>query len=355
MSQSHQPYRCPFTIVVLAVFSCAAFALAGPPPNDYDFDFVTVGAVGNAPYSGDSEGGNAGRGQVNYEYRIARMEVTTAQWMEFVNTFSVQGNDIAGPGRIFSWGAVVDNTYNGPGRRYKLNPAAPNAALYPVFGINWRDCAQFVNWLNNDKSPSPEALTHGAYDTSSFTQNPNNSLNDQLFHDPDAKYWIPTLDEWLKAAHYDPDRYGQGQEGWWEYSTMSDTPPIPGFPGVGQTSAGDPQGLGEPSRLSIPLGAYPDTVSPWGLLDASGGSVEWLEEPFSPSFLTSRGAAGSRAGSTFSDMLYFDHAGAIDGGIPSLGGGRFGLRIASSVPLPGAAPCLFIALQLTTHRRRNKP
>jgi formylglycine-generating enzyme required for sulfatase activity len=276
--------------------------------------------------------------------------------MEFVNTFSTQGIDIAGPGRIFTWGAVLDTSYLGPGTRYKLNPAAPNAAARPVFGINWRDCARFVNWLNNDKSSSPDALTHGAYDTSTFTFNEhNNTFNDQLYHDPDAKYWIPTLDEWLKAAHYDPDKYGQGQEGWWEYSTMSDTPPIPGPPGVGQTSAGDPQGPGEPSPFGYPLGAYPDTVSPWGLLDTSGGASEWLEEPFSPGILRIRGMDGARAGSSYAEMFVFDSAGTIDGLFPTSGATLGGLRIASAVPAPSSATGVALGIfAMSIKRRRRK-
>lgn len=354
MPQPHQLHRRSFTIVVLAVLSSATFALAGPPPNDYDFDFVTIGAVGNTPYDGGLQGNNAGRGQVNYEYRIARTELSTAQWMEFVNTFSTQGIDLAGPGRIYSWGAVVDNTYNGPGRRYKLNPATPSAALHPVFGINWRDCARFVNWLNNDKSSSPDALDHGAYDTSTFTQNPDNTYNDQLYHDPDAKYWIPTLDEWMKAAHYDPNKQGPGQEGWWEYSTMSDTPPIPGLPGEGQTSAGSPAGLGDPSRLSIPVGAYPDTVSPWGLLDASGGASEWLEEPVSPGNLFVRGIDGAHAGSQYSEMLSYDRASSLNGYPPTLGVVSGGLRIASAVPGVGTMPVVAIALLAIAGKRRTR-
>src|SRR5690606_38351242 len=89
---------------------------------------------------------------------------------------------------------------------------------------------------------------------------------------------IPTLDEWLKAAHYDPNRYGEGEEGWWIYSHRSDDPPIPGPPGEGETSAG--YRLPQFRHFDIPLGAYPDTLSPWGLLDVTGGTEEWTEETF---------------------------------------------------------------------------
>jgi hypothetical protein len=50
-------------------------------------DFVTVGAVGNAPWAGDGtpDDQSIGRGSVGYEYRIGKFEITTAQYVEFLN------------------------------------------------------------------------------------------------------------------------------------------------------------------------------------------------------------------------------------------------------------------------------
>lgn len=109
----------------------------------------------------------------------------------------------------------------------------PNAAQMPVFGLTWHDAARFVNWLNNDKSSDLDALTHGAYDTSTFGQNPDGTITDQRTHDPDARFWIPTWDEWLKAAHYDP-----GARTWNVWPNAADEQPVPGMPGVGTTSVG---------------------------------------------------------------------------------------------------------------------
>jgi len=50
-------------------------------------DFVTIGAIGNARWVGDGTGGDRalGRGHCQLEYRIGKFEVTTAQWVEFMN------------------------------------------------------------------------------------------------------------------------------------------------------------------------------------------------------------------------------------------------------------------------------
>ena len=55
---------------------------------------------------------------------------------------------------------------------------------------------------------------------------------------PGAKYWIPTADEWLKAAHYDPDKFGPGLGGYRLFPNSSDALTQPGTPGVGAPTAG---------------------------------------------------------------------------------------------------------------------
>lgn len=322
-------------------------ALAQTPPPSYDFDFVTIGDVGNAPYSGkDPFVVLSGRGGVDYPYRIARMEVTTAQWMEFVNTFSMQASPPSFAfGPVF-WGAQFDGSYSGPGLKWKLS-GLPDAGLLPVGGITWREAAMFTNWLHNAKSADPSAILDGAYDASTFTSNPDGTYNDQLTHHPDAKYWIPTFDEWLKAAHYDPDRHGPGDGGWWNYSHGSEKPPIPGPPGIGQTTAG--YSLPFAGEWEIALGAYPGTTSAWGLLDTSGGATEWTEGDLYGERrwrIADGGAAGPWNG-PYLDMLV-----GVAGFGPHSGHSSLGFRIASSIPSPSA--CAMGVSWVALGRRRRK-
>jgi hypothetical protein len=211
--------------------------------------------------------------------------------------------------------------------------------------MEWRDAAMFCNWLTNDKSPSMAALQNGAYDTSTFGTKPNGTFTDQLTHNPGAKYWIPTIDEWFKAAHYDPDRYGPGQGGWWEYSHRSDKAPVPGPPGQGETSAGYQHPSVPGGEWDILLGAYPGTLSPWGLLDASGGATEWTEGELEMTF---RLADGHAAGLGFEPSL--DLAAIVDTSwpwVPAL----YVFRIASAVPSPSGLGML-VLLPLIAGRRR---
>ena len=156
----------------------------------------------------------------------------------------------------------------------------PGNAMLPVGNISWRMAAMLCNWLCNNKSTDRSAFLNGAYDVSTFHYTAPQGFADQPTHNPGAQYWIPTWDEWLKAAHYDPNRNGPGQPGWWTYSNGTNTPligaPPPSMGGNGQANFGFTE-LNGVSFNSIPLGAY-NVTSPYGLYDVAGGTTEWTED-----------------------------------------------------------------------------
>lgn len=309
----------------------------------YEIDWVTIGDVGNPAYDDPRDGDLDGRGSVGYEYRIGRFEVTTGQWMEFVNTFSTQSDDMAFFGKPVFWGAATDPDYDGPGRHYVLRTDIETPEMLPVGGISWRESAMFANWLHNNRSSDLSAIEDGAYDTSTFTTNGDGTYNDQWTHHPDARFWIPTLDEWAKAAHYDPDRYGDGQGGWWGYSISADEQPIYGPPGEGQANAGFE--LPRSGEWDIPLGAYEDVRSPWGLFDVAGGAQEWIEEVVWPDHPNNRALDGSYAGSPDYIAEVDDRVSRLGGSLPPWSRGHYtGLRIAAAVPATGTVTMLAIAL-----------
>lgn len=338
-------------IVTAALVSWAGQSSARTPP-DYDFKFVTIGDTGNAPYLGPSQTAVVrGRGSVNYSYRISKFEITTAQWMEFVNTYSTQSNDLTFFAEPIFWGATVDGTYHGPGRRWVLD-GRPNDSQLPVTGMSWRDAAMYCNWLTNGKGTSLNAIKSGAYDTATFITNANRTYQDQDTRSPSAKYWIPSLDEWIKAVHYDPNHDGPGKGGWWRYCNRSDTQPVAGLPGVGETSAGY-EGFPPFGEWAVPLGAYPETTTPWGLIDATGGASEWLEDWVQPEMgRRYRLGDGACAGSFGYDGDRIDE---LREDRPDIGDSTRGFRIASSVPSPGPAFVILSALGLQSARRKTRP
>lgn len=338
--------------VLLSVAGAAGTALADVDPLS-GIDLVRVGAVGNRAYDGpDPFGLVTGRGSVGYEYSIGRFEITTSQWLEYVNTFTARSDPllISQVGFPVHWGAGVDSTYSGPGVRYTLRPVA-NAGMLPVASITWRQAAMYCNWLHNGKSADLSARLNGAYDASTFAFTSQGVWTDQAAHSPGARYWIPTLDEWMKAVHFDPIASGpNGEVGrWWLQPNGTDTALTYGPPGQGQANSGfELPGNG---HWNIPLGSYPQTVTPWGLLDASGGTAEWTESIYITGSIRGRILDGSAAGlsqNQSSDFLYWHGSDS-----PASGGGVFGFRIASSVPSPGVLAAFGASVVLHFGRRRR--
>ncbi len=328
--------RRAFVLAALIGGVLANPALAQPDPGE--IDFVTIGALNNPAYAGpDNNNWATGRGSINYLYKMGRTEVTTSQWMEFYNTFYGR----APIGLPFAWGAVETGNADRP---FELNSSLPQAADLPVGGITWRTAARFCNWLHNDKSTDLSAIANGAYDASTFGY-VSSAFTDQFTRNPDARYWIPSLDERMKAVYYDPNQPNNGQNGWFTFGVNgTNTPPRYGPPGVGDANANFDAG-----SFTIPLGAYPHMVSPWGLLDAAGATTEWTETVFTiDATPTYRLFAGSdwQTGGIARDSIF-----AVGGSFPTDNRFILGLRVAAAVP-NNSVLLVFGLCGILTSRRR---
>jgi hypothetical protein len=323
-------------------------------------DFVTIGSPGNAAWTGGGENNN--RGAVGYAYRMSREEVTTAQWVEFFNDALDRPAADRIP-HVFApeqWGAVATTPINPGGQRFTV-PAG--GGMIPTGGVDWRTCAIFCNWLCNGRSTARSAFLNGAYDVSTFGFYLNGpTFTDQLTHNPGAQYWIPSLDEWMKAAHYDPNRNGPGQGGWWNYSNSSDAPYVYGPPGVlvnGQpttaNAAWDDLNFPGYNPYAVPLGAYPTVMSPWGLLDVGGGTSEWTEEAIRiqtdtyPRWRVFDGSHWGPETAGFSDTAGYRYS-AQD---PTYFGYEVGLRVAAAIPAPASVIPLVLIACAGARRRRS--
>src|SRR5262249_50598966 len=120
-------------------------------------------------------------------------------------------------------GANVLGLYPG-GPQIVLDSRAPLGQRYsaftypnrPLIGATWYDAVRFANWLNNGQgSASTES---GAYTLVGGTPTPSNS--DDITRNSGARVFIPSQDEWYKAAYYNPNT-----KSYFLYPTASDTPP----------------------------------------------------------------------------------------------------------------------------------
>jgi len=304
----------------------AGAVLAGPAfAGDWTaFDWVTVTDPGNDPIYRDGHGNAFDRdvGSVAYTYQMSRTELTWGQYAEFVTAY-----------RPYWTGHPNDGNFTGlpiytndGGQTYQILPGYEHVAATPSWGL----CALYANWLHNGKASGAWAFESGAYDTSDWVWSPtapSEVLVGNFEHSPDARFWIPSEDEWIKAAYYDPNRYGEGQPGYWEHPNQSDEPTP-----ADQTSA---SGYSDPP---LPVGSYPDTQSPWGLLDLSGGAREWVSDrqssPYDTVFITH----GSKVG----EFVWADTDWLFITPMPwTPAEGITGLRLAAQVPTPGTGVVLF--------------
>lgn len=253
-------------------------ALAQDPP-DYGLDWATIGDPGNRNVDNKRYPGLGCLeiGGIDYVYRMSRTEITVAQWFEYVNAYWPYHDGSLATLNFTSFWIQPQNPDPGPGEDPEYEIIRPGAEHFPA-NMSWHHAARYANWLHNGKVKEEWAFQDGAYDTSTFTRNPDGSRNDQRRHHPGAKFWIPTLSEWTKAAYWDPSRGGEGD--YWLFPDGGDEPLVPGYPELGgESNAGHIDGdFWELLDDLFASGTYPDSLSPWGLLDLSGGVTEWTED-----------------------------------------------------------------------------
>lgn len=311
-------------------------AMAQMPPS-YGFEFATITHAGNRPANAAEapEFPYFPLGSVGYEYRISRTEVTVGQWIEFCTAY---GRWVPPEQQFEMTGRFV---FRDPGTGvYSGRPDLPAE-------MGWRFAARYCNWLHNGKVNERWAFESGAYDTSTFLTLPNGTFTDQLTPTPGARFWIPSLDEWIKAAHYDPNRYGPGVEGYWLYGNGSNTPSRPGLPSEGgETLAGlRPSG----SLPFLPVKSFPHVQSPWGLWDVSGGVSEWTGTAVERYARYGKGTA-SYSFLSWPDEDRLDNMGPTNSPVQAVNG----FRIASSVPSIGTvAPIVLVFPGWLRQRRRE--
>jgi formylglycine-generating enzyme required for sulfatase activity len=189
---------------------------------------VTVDNPGN---SADS----TGYGKVDYEYQIGKYDVTIGQYCAFLNAVAKTDTyelfnasmetdkNIAGISRTGISGAYVYSVIGPFGYLAGQTPANR-----PITYVSWFDAARFANWMSNGQPTGDQNSTtteNGAYNLNGMITGapPNkNLINPNTGLSP--TFYIPTEDEWCKAAYYSP-LLNSGSGGYYLYATQSDTRP----------------------------------------------------------------------------------------------------------------------------------
>ncbi len=282
---------------------------------DVDFDWVTVGNPGNAPdqlYVEPNNPNNLRYGAVNYTYQISKYEVTNAQYAEFLNKVAASDpNDLFHPN--------MDISRSGGSGSYTYSAMASFEAK-PVTDVSFFDAMRFVNWLQNGQ---------GTGGTESGVYTIGNGLNET--RDVTATYFLPSEDEWYKAAYYDPRSEAAGgppgDDNYWFYPTKNDTTPTAESPIGGMNSANRANAVGS----TTDVGAYLFSSSYYGTFDQGGNVREWTENIV----FNARGIPGGDWLDSAPSLL---SASFRDNAPPTIQNLAIGFRVAGRVLVPNSDP-----------------
>jgi formylglycine-generating enzyme len=227
--------------------------------------FVTVGNPGNDP---DPE---TGKGAVAYPFRIGKFEINNAQYVVFLNavastdTYWLYDTNMT----TDSHGGIKRSGFQGD-FSYSVKSGMEHQ---PVVWVDYHDALRFCNWLHNGQPSGVQDVT--TTEEGAYTLTPEGILNNTVARNPGARFWLPSDDEWYKAAYHHPPEDDGPPTGYWLYPTRSNsTPTGEPPPGAGNSM----NACCETGSIATDVGAYFRTPSYYGTFDQAGNVQEWDEE-----------------------------------------------------------------------------
>ena len=257
---SHLALATITAVLALSAPGDASTVTFGTGVNSFDMTFVNIGDPGNRPDSARSLH-PPDRGSVAYLYEIGKYEVSEGM----INRFNASQNH-----------KIVHDT-RGPNK--------------PATSVSWYEAAHFVNWLNTSQGHQPaykfrrireKCLTFPAFKDCGVSYqlsawNPKDAWQEggeNLFRHKDAQYWLPSYDEWYKAAYYDLE---SGK--YFRYPTRDGSQPTAVASGVAPNTAVLMQSMdsGTPADITKAGGLNQN-----GIMALCGNADEWIDEITDP-------------------------------------------------------------------------
>ena len=173
-------------------------------------------------------------GDVAYEYAINAFEVTNAVYVNFLNTVDPKGDNHFELWSPFMQseplGGILKAVTADDGKYYS---AKSNFENRPVNFVTTYSAMRFANSLQNaNRSHNPadlykfsKEINSGSYTLEGDSATPSNQFPKR---NPLARFVLPSEDEWIKAAYYDPTIYTTplNPYHYWFYTTRSNTESI---------------------------------------------------------------------------------------------------------------------------------
>jgi hypothetical protein len=265
----------------------------GTGTNSFTLDFVTIGNPGN---SNDT----TGYGKVAYSYQMGTYAISQNQ----INIAAISG--LLGM------------------------PSGDWTGDQPATSISWYQAAAFVNWLNTRQGYAP------AYNLSYSSDNGYTMAlwpaaqawtlgGVNLYRNANCCYFLPSENEWCKAAYYDPTK-NNGKGAYWQYPEGINSAPT-------AVASGTTAGTAVFNWITYaPASVYQSGgLSSYGTMGQGGNVNQLLESAYSGSNTTATATRVYRGGAWGADAtaLQSSFRGYIS---PDYSSFSFGFRVARILP-----------------------
>jgi hypothetical protein len=294
------------TLLLLSVSSLANADQIGA----MSIAFADIGNAGNANDRGSSGIYSSPYGAVDYDYRISVGEISSSM----LSTAGLTAGSWAGD-----------------------QPAC----------INWYQAAGFINWLNISTGHQPAYRLNAGLTALTLWSSGEawQAGGENLYRHKDAFYFLPSEDEWYKAAYH---QNNGATADYWDYATASNSVPTAVASGVGAGTAVYHRGsFLTPSDVQISGGD-----SAYGTMGQGGNVWEWTESASDGSNDSASEYRSLRGGFWNSNESNL-RSSSRNYNAPSVTDYSVGFRVAS-VPEPSALAILLVGL-LALIGRRNRP
>ena len=336
----------PYSVIrrwALAV-TLLSMVVAHSPANAVTIDWVTVGDAGNTADT-------TGYGAVAYQYQIMKYEWTNAQYTAFLNAIDPDGSN---PNAVYNLsmgtdvrGGIGFDSLASTGSKYSVKASMDDK---PVNDVSWWDAARVSNWLHNGSQTygSTDASATAPQNTGAYEVGTNTS-GSSIAKNPGALYWLPTENEWYKAAYY-----AGGSATYRTFANGFDTNPATVTADSNGNGSAGGSGNFANHNFSADWNGQDGNVttvgtnggaSPYGLYDMNGNVWEWNDLDGTAGIL--RGIRGGSLGST-TNFLSSDHR---DLDVTTIENDNGGFRL---VPEPSTWALGIASVGLALHRRRKQ-
>ena len=243
-------------------------------------------------------------GSVATNFQIGKYDVTAAQYARFLNAVASKSD----PYKLYNDKMSSDVNVASISRQTNADGSftystKPNTDQFPIVHVTWFTASRFCNWMHNNQPVGDEGATTtetGAYTLNGATNDVNGTAtiakSDYCALNDGAKFFLPTENQWYKAAYYNTIKKGTN---YYNYPTSdakfdaapgNSTKSIPNQANYFITTNIDDSKTwpwywnyqysngGKPPFLTL-VGEFMYSPGPYGTFDMGGNVFQWTSNP----------------------------------------------------------------------------